>query len=87
MNPISGKAVDRVTDPSGNGPAFRPAVSGDDVSLIAVLNVMLRHWRLLVLLPFALGSFTLVSKLMQPRIYTATASFIPQQSNTRQTGA
>lgn len=51
---------------------------GGEISLIEILNVLLRHRRMVVLLPVLIAGVIGVRTLMQPRIYSASASFIPQ---------
>lgn len=52
----------------------------EEVTLVQLVNVVLRHWRMVLLLPpllaFAVGVFSLT----RVRTYTAGASFIPQGS-------
>ena len=61
-------------------------VPDDEVSLWTYLNVLLRHRRLLVLLPLALGLVVGTALLLTPRQYTATASFVPQEATQPQAG-
>lgn len=52
----------------------------DDVSFIRVVNVFLRHRRLFVLLPASLVLIAVIVSVLQPRLYSASASFMPQSS-------
>lgn len=68
-------------DPSDAGVGGVADDRPSQVSLIHLLNVVLRHWRLVVGLPLGLAlAFTAVA-LVLPTRYTATASFIPQDGN------
>lgn len=69
--------------------------SGDDVraryveseiSLIEILNAILRHWRTVVVLPLLFASAFGVKALMQQRVFFATASFVPQAGESRTLG-
>lgn len=49
-------------------------------SALALLAVLRRRWRLLVLLPTAVALAAGATRLLRPRSYAATATFIPQTS-------
>ncbi|HEX7117790.1 MAG TPA: hypothetical protein VF212_03335 [Longimicrobiales bacterium] len=55
--------------------------SGDDVSLLGLANAVLRHRRLLVVLPLALAFVVGVSSLLRDRAYSARTTFLPQGSD------
>ena len=58
----------------------------DEVSLWTYLNVLLRHRKLLVLLPIGMALAVGTARLLTPRQYTATASFVPQEATPPQAG-
>lgn len=55
-----------------------PRDADDEISLIEILNVLLRHRRMIVILPILLAAVVGVMTFTQPRTYSASASFIPQ---------
>ncbi len=61
-----------------NGRTIQPA---DDVSLLAVLNVLLRYRRLIFVLPVLFATAAIAISLLKQRTYTASAAFIPQTSD------
>lgn len=56
------------------------------VTLVQLVNVVLRHWRVVVLLPLVLAFLVGTWSLLQQRTYTASASFVPQSFQERQSG-
>lgn len=50
----------------------------DEISLIEILNILLRHRRMIVLLPVLVAGVIGIRTLTQPRTYSASASFMPQ---------
>lgn len=50
----------------------------EEVSLLQLTNVLLRHRRLVVLAPVVVGFLVVVFTLLGPRSYTSTASFTPE---------
>jgi uncharacterized protein involved in exopolysaccharide biosynthesis len=69
MNP------ETIPDPTSNGGVPHQA---DDISLVEVMNVLLRHRRLIVFLPLALAVGLGGWAVAQERTYRATAAFMPQ---------
>ena len=53
------------------------AVDGE-VTVIEILSVLLRRWRLVAGLPVLVGVVTAVVSLVLPATYTATATFVPE---------
>jgi uncharacterized protein involved in exopolysaccharide biosynthesis len=53
-------------------------MDGDRISVIDLLNVMLRHARLLIIFPMAMAMVFALSRFTQPREYQASATFLPQ---------
>jgi uncharacterized protein involved in exopolysaccharide biosynthesis len=51
------------------------------ISLLALLNIMLRHRRLLLLSGLLVAGVLDLRPLLAPRMYTSDASFMPQQNN------
>lgn len=78
--------MERVPDPDAGGPMRTVQSPQEEVSLLAIVNVILRHRRLLIALPFVFAVFTLAGKLREQRTYTSTTSFLPQSSETRSGG-
>jgi uncharacterized protein involved in exopolysaccharide biosynthesis len=56
----------------GDGQPVRP------VSIFEVVNLLLRQWRPLIFVPLLIVGGVVLQTLRQPRTYTATASFVPQ---------
>ena len=52
-------------------------------SALALLAVLRRHWRLLVLLPTVVAIAAGATRVMRPRTYASTATFIPQVSSSQ----
>lgn len=50
----------------------------DEISLVQIINVVVREWRLVVVLPIVLMVLAGALSLSQTRRYVASASFIPQ---------
>lgn len=74
--PVS--AVD-LSDPGVSRPSGVAEFAGpSEFSLGDVLAVLARHWRLALILPLLAGTFALVRTLREPRVYHASASFVPQ---------
>lgn len=51
---------------------------GEEISMIEILNVFLRHRRIIVLLPILAAVIVGAMTFLQPRTYSASASFMPQ---------
>src|SRR5690349_21506614 len=54
------------------------ANSSDDISLLELVNILLRRWRLVVGLPLAAALLSAAIALVLPPVYTATTSFVPE---------
>lgn len=54
-----------------------------DISLIEILNAVLRNWRALVILPFVFAVLVGISTLTKTRSYYATSSFVAQTAENR----
>lgn len=52
------------------------AAYSDETSFVALATMVVRHWRMMVLLPLLFGAIAAVSTLTQQRKYTASASFV-----------
>src|SRR5256885_16407462 len=61
-------------------------VPDDEISLWTYLNVLLRHRKLLVLLPIAMAVVVGTAIFLTAREYTATTSFVPQEATPPQSG-
>lgn len=57
---------------AGSDPARKP------ITIISLLNVLLRHKGILIVIPAVAFAFVMVSSLMKPAEYTADATFMPQ---------
>jgi uncharacterized protein involved in exopolysaccharide biosynthesis len=64
-------------EPIASPPRTQSPRSESDVSFLQIVSVILRHWRLMVILPLFLAVATGVWMLSQPRQYSAMLSFIP----------
>ena len=61
---------------STDGPEPKPTLT-----LVDVLNTLLRHWRVVVGLPLLVAIATAAVSLTMPSTYTATATFVPETRN------
>lgn len=52
--------------------------SPEEISFLGLINVLLRHRRLIVLIPLVLAFLVVAVTLVLPRSYTSTASFAPE---------
>jgi uncharacterized protein involved in exopolysaccharide biosynthesis len=59
----------------------------DEMSFVRILNILLRHRRLIFALPMVLVFVIVVVTMSQPRSYSATAVFMPQNVEQRATSA
>src|SRR5690242_8503542 len=50
-------------------------------SLLGLLNVLLRHWRIVVALPVLASVLFLIIALLLPPTYTARTTFVPDQGS------
>lgn len=50
----------------------------DDISLLLVLNIFLRHWRVVVGVPVIALVVVLIGALITPPTFTATSTFVPE---------
>ena len=63
-------------------PAASAGKSADgEVSPLALLNVLLRRWRIIVVLPFVAAVIAAAYSLTVTEIYTATTRFIPESGS------
>lgn len=67
--------------------ARQDASSADEISLIGIVNVVLREWRLFVIWPTVIATIALALSLALPRTFTATAAVVPQSANSALTRA
>jgi uncharacterized protein involved in exopolysaccharide biosynthesis len=67
--------------PVAGGAAPQVLVTEGEVSLIALVNALLRHWVVLVALPFAFLVLAVVYLVLGTPEFTASAVFMPQASN------
>jgi uncharacterized protein involved in exopolysaccharide biosynthesis len=61
--------------------------AAEEVSFVALVNMLLRSRWLLLLLPLSLGFFAGLLALLSDRTYTATASFVPQNTSQSRLGS
>lgn len=68
-----------------NNPLYTnpPQPHEDKISLVEIVNTVLRNWRVVVVLPALLMLVTAVWSLTQDRRYVASASFMPQVAEGR----
>jgi uncharacterized protein involved in exopolysaccharide biosynthesis len=76
---VNGPADTGAPGPSSPGGIYAPGT--DEISLIELMNVVLKNRRLVVLVPFVVFVLVVVWTFLQPRTYTASASFVPQTSS------
>jgi uncharacterized protein involved in exopolysaccharide biosynthesis len=79
MPEVNQLAVRQVREPAG-----RPGYDGGDpeeVSLLGLVNVVLRYRAFVVGMMLAVALLISASVLLQPRVYAATAKFVPQSRN------
>jgi uncharacterized protein involved in exopolysaccharide biosynthesis len=62
--------------------ATRP--EGSEATLLDLVAVLARRWRLVVGLPLAAGVVAAIVSLLLPKRYTATTTFVPEVSSQRQ---
>src|SRR6266487_2858674 len=60
--------------------------NGEPFSFWFYANALLRRWVLVIALPLALCLWTGVTSLSSPRLYRASASFVPQEPATSVSG-
>jgi uncharacterized protein involved in exopolysaccharide biosynthesis len=60
-----------------------PERRDDEISLVEIVNPILRHWRIVVTAPLVLALVVGLWGLGQDRTYAASASFIPQAADGR----
>ena len=74
---LAGEAARPLTEqPAGR----RTEPAGEELTLIALANVLLRRRALVLWLPAVLFAAAVVYRQLQPRSYTSMASFMPQRS-------
>lgn len=71
---------------SGRDPAPGFTPNGDEISLVELANMVLRHWKVVAVLPTVIALGVAVWTLSQDRQYRASASFFPQAAETRGAG-
>lgn len=76
--------MDSPTQPPATNSA--PRHTADEISLVEILNILLRHRRLIVLLPLALAFAAGVWSLTRPRAYEVSASILPEGVATQSGG-
>ena len=59
----------------------------DEISLVEIASVLLRHWRVILVILFISVSFSVVQALLKPTVYTSSASFFPEGSSSGMGGA
>jgi uncharacterized protein involved in exopolysaccharide biosynthesis len=70
-----------------NGIVRETAVEEDEVSFVRVVNVLLRHRRLIIGIPIVLVALIVVASMTTPRSYSATTVFMPQNIERSPTSA
>ena len=53
-------------------------LEGDEISLLRILNVLLRRWRVVVFVPLVAAGLTALASLITPPTFTATSAFVPE---------
>lgn len=57
--------------------------SSREITLLELASAVLRHWRLVILLPLLFGFLAGAFALLEDRTYSASASFVPQGTENR----
>jgi uncharacterized protein involved in exopolysaccharide biosynthesis len=85
---VNGPGDTGVHGPGAIGTPGTPGTPGgpyppgtDEISLIELINVVLKNRRLVVLVPLVVFVLVVAYTFLQPRTYTASASFVPQTSS------
>lgn len=76
--------MDSPTQPPATNSAAQHPAGG--ISLVEIVNVLLRHRRLIVLLPLALAFLAGVWSLTRPRAYEVSTSLLPEGVSTQSGG-
>jgi uncharacterized protein involved in exopolysaccharide biosynthesis len=66
--------------PRGHGQPDDEARASDEIGLLELVTVLLKHWRATIVFPLALGFVTGLVSLVLPLTYTATTTFVPEKS-------
>lgn len=61
----------------------RPDVENDEISLVSLLNILLRHRRIVVVTPLVIATLLVGLGLLSRRTYTVNASFMPQTAQSQ----
>jgi len=56
----------------------RPGEVEDEISVLEILNVLLRRWRGVIGFPFAVTGMVVAASFLVPPTYTAVTSFVPE---------
>lgn len=67
-------------------PGHEAVAASDEVSPLALLSLLLQHWRFMIAVPVALVFVVAAVTLTRPRLYLAESKFLPQATEQRQTG-
>lgn len=70
-----------MNDRTEHSPA--PQSDEDQISIVAFANVILRHWRIILILPLSFVLASIVWSLTRERTYLASASFMPNAAESR----
>src|SRR5687767_12479141 len=65
---------------AGSAPAAPP---NQEISLLEIVNAVLRNWRAILVLPLVLAFVAGLWNLNKKRYHAATATFVPQTAETR----
>ncbi len=78
-----------ILDPDGKprSPVLEPAPDPDEISLLDLLLVLAKHWKMIVGVPFIVAILTALYTLTLPNIYTAKAMILPGDDDNSMMGA
>lgn len=82
-NPLSHHGGDRATEPPQREQERPHEDEVDEISLLELGDVLLKRWKLIIVLPAAGALIGLLLSLNATRLYEATATFIPETGAAR----
>ncbi len=56
-------------------------LSSDEINLLDLLLILVKHWKVIIGVPFAVAIITAICTLFMPNIYTAKAMILPSDEN------
>src|SRR2546425_7367800 len=59
-------------------PTASRSVPADEISVLELLNVLLKRWRILIALPLSVAVLVALISIINPATYTASTTFVPE---------